>query len=111
MKPRMTDKEAAARSIEDSYFAQAIISGEEDYPVVRDAILADLFESTTAVGGRSEEEAFELFNAKFRDLRPVAGPMGPCFVKYYPKGPRPQTWDEWLEMAKPNLKTLARSES
>jgi hypothetical protein len=106
----MTIEEAAARSVEDSYFAQRVISGEEDYPEVRDAILADLFESTTAVGGRSEAEAFELFDAKFQDLRPVAGPMGPCFVKYYPKGPRPETWDEWLEMAKPNLNALTRAE-
>ncbi|MFF3249234.1 hypothetical protein ACFYWY_37210 [Streptomyces sp. NPDC002870] len=111
MTPRMSNKEAALRCIEDSSFAQKVIYGGEDYPVVRDAILADLYASTAAVGTRTEEEGFRLFDDKFRDMRPTAGPMGPCFVKYYPKGPKPKLWDEWLELPKPNLKILTEGAS
>lgn len=111
MESRLTTEEAAARCLDDSGFAQRVMYGGEDYPAVRDAILADLYESTTAVGGRSEAEAFELFDDKFKDMRPMAGPMGPCFVKYYPKGPKPKAWDEWAEMAKPNLVALSRRQS
>jgi hypothetical protein len=103
--------ELAARSIEDPDYAQKVLFGEIDNQEVRDAILADLYESTTITHDRTEEEAFALFNENFRDLRPIAGPMGPCFVKYYPKGPKPEMWEEWVEMEKPYLQRLAQRES
>jgi hypothetical protein len=111
MEGEMTVAEAAARSIDDADFAQKVLFGEVDNQEVRDAILADLYESTTITYDRTEEEAFALFNENFRELRPQAGPMGPCFVKYYPKGPKPKMWDEWVEMEKPYLHRLAQRES
>ena len=106
----MTAAEAASLSIDDVDFAQKVLFGEVDNQEVRDAILADLYESTSMSSGHSEEEAFALFDDKFRDMKPTAGPMGPCFVKYYPKGPKPKIWEEWVEMERPNLHRLAQRE-
>jgi hypothetical protein len=105
-----TAAELASLSIDDADFAQKVLFGEVDNQEVRDAILADLYESTTIDHGRTEEEAFALFDDNFRDLKPAAGPMGPCFVKYYPKGPKPKMWDEWAEMERPSLHRLAQRE-
>lgn len=106
-KPHLTEHEAAARALEDPHFAQKVLTGEENHPAVRNAILADLYHSTTKEGERSEA-SFALFQKRTVDVRPNAGPMGPCYVRYYPKMPAPDVWRDWQAITKVNLEALAQ---
>ena len=103
----MSIKEAAARALRDHEFAQKVLTGEEDYPEVRDAILADLFE--THVEGQPHEGKELRFETRFIDAGPRFGPMGPCYVKYYPKMPAADSWTKWVEMPRLNLERIARA--
>ena len=103
-------KKLAARALEDGEFAQKVLSGEEDYPQIRDAILADLFESTQGESqprGATKATKKVKFEARFIDAGPRFGPMGPCYVKYYPKMPAADAWDKWIGMPRSNLQRIA----
>ena len=105
-------KKLAARALEDGEFAQKILSGEENYPEIRDAILADLFEATNVEAGPSGSKKLSTklkFETRFIDAGPRFGPMGPCYVKYYPKMPAADTWERWVEMPRLNLKRVAEA--
>jgi hypothetical protein len=101
-------KQVAERALRDPEFAQKVLTGEEDYPEIRNAILADLFQSShverKSVDGGIEEVKFE---TRFVDAGPRFGPMGPCYVKYYPKMPANDAWTRWVEMPRLNLEELA----
>jgi hypothetical protein len=104
----MSHHEIAARALEDHQFAQKIMTGEEDYPEVRDAILADLFEAdqqAAEIGAQSPK-----FATRFVDAGPRFGPMGmgPCYVKYYPKMVAFDAWQQWAELPRLNLKRLSK---
>ncbi len=106
----MNDQEAAARALADPDFAQRVLVGEEDYPAVRNAILADIYQSSVDEAGGSEVEGYQLFNSRTVDAplaRRAAGPMGPCYVKYYPKMPADSVWNDWQTMTRPNLTGIA----
>jgi uncharacterized protein YqcC (DUF446 family) len=104
----MFNHQIAARALEDYRFAQKLMTGEEDYPEVRDAILADLFEA--------DQQAAEIgvegpkFATRFVDAGPRFGPMsmGPCYVKYYPKMVAADAWQQWVELPRLNLTRLAK---
>jgi hypothetical protein len=105
----MNDQEAAARALADADFAQKVLTGEEDYPLVRNAILADIYESSIIGAEGTETEGFQLFDRRTVDVtqpRSGAGPMGPCYVKYYPKMPAPDAWRDWDRMTRPNLNRI-----
>jgi hypothetical protein len=105
-----SSKKAAARALEDREFAQKVLTGEEDYPEVRDAILADLFESTHVARptkGKKGPSGEVRLETRFVDAGPRFDPMGPCYVKYYPKMPAPDSWTNWNEMARLNLERIA----
>jgi hypothetical protein len=106
----MNTNEAARRSLEDREFAQKVLTGEEDYPEVREAILADLYESTEEAGA-SETEGFGIgdyqvssFNTKFVN---AASPAAACYVRYYPKMPADNYWNDWNVLYRPNLSALS----
>jgi hypothetical protein len=106
----MNNNEAAQRSLEDRGFAQMVLSGEEDYPEVRDAILADLWESTEQAG-QSETEgfaagAYELANFETNFVS-ASNPAAACYVRYYPKMPADNYWDQWQVLYRPNLTRMA----
>lgn len=107
-KPYSTE-DAAKRALKDRKFAQKVLTGEVDYPDIRDAILADLFESNVEsppqrTGKASDKVRFE---TRFIDAGPRFRPMGPCYVKYYPKMPADDAWVKWVEMPRLNLKQIA----
>jgi hypothetical protein len=113
MNPRLTDQEAAIRALESPEFAQKVLTGEADHPAVRNAILADLYKS--AVDESEDREhpdrtGFAVFQKRTVDVRPNASPMGPCYVRYYPKMPAPDVWQDWGELSKTNLAALARQQ-
>jgi hypothetical protein len=111
----MSNQKVASRALKDHKFAQRVLTGEEDYPEVRDAILADLFESTTQVTGRpkgrSKRSSKVKVETRFIDAGPRFGPMGPCYVKYYPKMPAADAWRQWNEFPRLNLKRIAAVKS
>ncbi len=109
-KPSYSKEQAAARALKDQEFAQKVLTGEEDYPEIRDAILADLFESTKVASpphDTDEVSGEARFETRFIDAGPRFGPMGPCYVKYYPKMPAADAWIKWIKMPRLNLVRIA----
>jgi hypothetical protein len=45
--------QAAARALKDAAFKQDILEGKQDFPEVRDAIVADLAEQSAAPGAKA----------------------------------------------------------
>ena len=99
-------KHAAAKALDDQEFAQKVLTGEEDYPEIRDAILADLFEANQDAG-QGELASEVRYETRFIDAGPRFGPMGPCYVKYYPKMPAADAWTKWNQMPRANLRRIA----
>ena len=106
-KPTYSREEAAKRALKDHKFAQKVLTGEVDFPEVRDAILADLFESTH-VASPSQRTGKAKLETRFIDAGPRFDPMGPCYVKYYPKMPADDAWLKWVEMPRLNLVRIAK---
>lgn len=105
-------EEAATRALKDPKFAQKVLTGEVNYPEVRDAILADLFESNvqSPTQGDGKASIKPQFETRFIDAGPRFGPMGPCYVKYYPKMPAADAWIRWIEMPRLNLSRIAQGQ-
>jgi len=90
----MNDQEAAARAMDDAEFAQKVFTGEEDYPVVRDAILADMYQHS----GQGEDDTT---GHTALDPRIITPRSAPCYVMVYAKMPA-NVAEEWRTVAKPN---------
>lgn len=103
---QINDQEAASRALDDPEFAQKVLTGEVNLPSVRNAILADLYQSSAE--SEPDDAGFAVFQNRTVDIGPSAGPMGPCYVRYYPKMPAIEMWQEWRTLSKPNLIALAR---
>lgn len=107
----MTIQEAATRALDDAEFAQRVLAGEEDFPEVRDAILADMYADVR--GEEPEAQGFGLGDG-LSALNPQPLPpqrLAACYVRYYPKMPadtfdRP-SWDPWTTLPRTNLTRVA----
>ena len=102
----MNVQEAAARSLEDSDFAQKVLTGEEDYPEVREAILADLYAELGDPDEGSDEVSGFTLNGQFIGLLGSTSALekvAACYVRYYPKGGA----TDWRSIERINVYQLA----
>jgi hypothetical protein len=71
--------EAARRALEDANFAKAVLEGRENYPEVRQAIIADL--------STSNDEEVKAYSLNFASASPVSSAR--ALDTYIQNGPKP----------------------
>jgi hypothetical protein len=106
----MNDQEAAARALADPAFAQKVLSGEENYPAVRDAILADLYDASVREGDDTSGYQSGFETRTIDATRASSIPNAACYVRYYPKMPAAGAWRDWQVLERNNLTQLSQAQ-